>query len=176
MINYKITLVDTFQMIAQFVYSSEGKEDYYTQVALGLGFTEEQLHALAKEHAHEASFHWKRLEDAVDFTLGVDSGSIKNMIVTNLPPEFDVDTQILKVVDTEDENAFYRTYVVEDMSAMEKGMLIRNKRDSMLQGTDAEALPDRNPSVELLAYRQALRDIPQQATYPDSVIWPIKPI
>ena len=39
-----------------------------------------------------------------------------------------------------------------------------------------EAVSDRNISQEMLDYRQALRDITDQETFPNSVIWPIKPI
>ena len=42
--------------------------------------------------------------------------------------------------------------------------------------TDMEAVSDRTPSTEILNYRQALRDITSQETFPNSVIWPIKPI
>ena len=52
--------------------------------------------------------------------------------------------------------------------------LVRSQRDSLLQQSDVYALADRITD-EWTAYRQALRDIPSQAGFPDSVTWPTKP-
>lgn len=52
---------------------------------------------------------------------------------------------------------------------------VRQERDRLLAETDWAVVPDRNPSQDLLDYRQALRDIPQQDGFPDSVIWPTPP-
>lgn len=54
-----------------------------------------------------------------------------------------------------------------------KAKEIRAERDRRLSETDWMALPDsprRTP--ELLAYRQALRDITAQSGFPNAVIWP----
>lgn len=61
---------------------------------------------------------------------------------------------------------------------------IRRERDRRIAETDWWVLPDRNPTPEQLAYRQALRDITQTAN-PElnefdelnigSVNWPVKP-
>ena len=37
-------------------------------------------------------------------------------------------------------------------------------------------LSDRTPSEEIIAYRQALRDIPSQEGFPNNITWPMKPI
>lgn len=53
---------------------------------------------------------------------------------------------------------------------------IRNKRNMLLSDCDWTQLAD--ASVDSLAwanYRQALRDIPQQAGFPYSITWPPKP-
>ena len=52
--------------------------------------------------------------------------------------------------------------------------LVRSQRDSLLQQSDVYALADRITD-EWTAYRQALRDLPAQAGFPDSVTWPAKP-
>lgn len=54
-----------------------------------------------------------------------------------------------------------------------KAMEIRAERDIRLAKTDWMALPD-SPrcTPELLAYRQALRDITAQPGFPASVVWP----
>lgn len=52
----------------------------------------------------------------------------------------------------------------------------RMKRDYLLQQTDWMVFSDTaTPSQAWLDYRQALRDVPSQAGFPDSVTWPTKP-
>jgi len=53
---------------------------------------------------------------------------------------------------------------------------VRTKRDGLLQQTDWMALSDTPPMPEAWAsYRQALRDITDQAGFPYDVTWPEKP-
>lgn len=51
----------------------------------------------------------------------------------------------------------------------------RMTRDSLLKETDHFALSDVTMSAEMAAYRQALRDVPQQAGFPSTITWPTKP-
>ncbi len=53
---------------------------------------------------------------------------------------------------------------------------IREIRNQKLSETDYLANSDRTMSDEMRAYRQSLRDITNQETFPDNVIWPTKPI
>jgi hypothetical protein len=52
---------------------------------------------------------------------------------------------------------------------------VRNKRDFLLARTDVWALSDRTMTAEQTAYRQALRDITDQAGFPTDITWPTKP-
>jgi len=52
---------------------------------------------------------------------------------------------------------------------------IRDQRDRLLTETDVWALSDRIMTAEQTAYRQALRDIPDQAGFPIDITWPTKP-
>jgi N-acetylglucosamine-6-phosphate deacetylase len=52
---------------------------------------------------------------------------------------------------------------------------VRNQRNALLAETDYMALSDVTMSDAWTAYRQALRDIPEQAGFPASVTWPTKP-
>lgn len=56
-------------------------------------------------------------------------------------------------------------------------VLAREKRNMFLSETDwtqAKDVPDA-VSSKWAAYRQALRDVPQQAGFPDNIQWPVKP-
>ena len=53
---------------------------------------------------------------------------------------------------------------------------VRDERDQLLLRCDWTQLP--NSPVDAAAwevYRQALRDVPSQAGFPDDVAWPVKP-
>lgn len=56
---------------------------------------------------------------------------------------------------------------------------IREQRDSLLNETDKYMTIDYPISEEdrelIRAYRQALRDVPQQEGFPENVVWPEKP-
>lgn len=51
----------------------------------------------------------------------------------------------------------------------------RAQRDSLLLEVDWSAGSDVVMSDAMKAYRQALRDVPQQAGFPDTIVWPVKP-
>jgi hypothetical protein len=48
-------------------------------------------------------------------------------------------------------------------------------RDNLLEETDVWALSDRTMTAEQVDYRQALRDITDQAGFPTDITWPNKP-
>ena len=55
----------------------------------------------------------------------------------------------------------------------------REKRNALIAETDYLAMPDypldEERKAAVLAYRQALRDIPEQAGFPRQIDWPVKP-
>lgn len=55
----------------------------------------------------------------------------------------------------------------------------REKRNALIAETDFMAMPDYPLDAEkkaaVLAYRQALRDVPEQTGFPRQVDWPVKP-
>ena len=63
----------------------------------------------------------------------------------------------------------------EEPEPTPQDVLVRNKRDSLLAATDWTANSDVTMSNEMRTYRQALRDVPSQAGFPDDVTWPVKP-
>jgi len=73
---------------------------------------------------------------------------------------------------------------IVELKAAEPLRLLRMERDRLIAETDWWVLPDRTPTSEQLAYRQALRDLPSTATPVldnttrlgiSGVSWPIKP-
>jgi len=52
---------------------------------------------------------------------------------------------------------------------------VRADRDSRLAVTDFHGLTDTVMSDEMGAYRQALRDVPQQEGFPHEIDWPVAP-
>ena len=51
----------------------------------------------------------------------------------------------------------------------------RAKRNRLLAETDWRAGADLTLSSEWIAYRQALRDLPAQTGFPNTITWPTKP-
>ena len=80
---------------------------------------------------------------------------------------------------TYDGSAFTRKPVVDNRTDEEKAEEIRSQRKSLIKATDWTQMPDSPLSDADKAvwqtYRQALRDVPSQATFPNSVVWPTKP-
>jgi len=66
-------------------------------------------------------------------------------------------------------------YTAENKPQVDAESAVRNQRDRLLADTDWMALSDVTMSDTMIAYRQALRDIPSQAGFPFSVTWPTKP-
>lgn len=53
----------------------------------------------------------------------------------------------------------------------------RSERDALLSSTDWTQAKDISDAISAkwAAYRQALRDVPQQPGFPDNIQWPVKP-
>ena len=57
-----------------------------------------------------------------------------------------------------------------------KAERVRTDRDSRLAKTDFYALSDTDMSEAMTTYRQALRDVPAQAGFPNEINWPTEPV
>lgn len=70
-----------------------------------------------------------------------------------------------------------REFNAEELAlhVLQKEGAIRQKRNKLLAETDWWAVQDRTMSQDEIDYRQALRDITDQPTFPDSVVWPQLP-
>jgi len=60
-------------------------------------------------------------------------------------------------------------------TAEDKAASARQLRDHLLSECDWWVLTDRTATQGQLDYRQSLRDITQQAGFPNDVVWPVKP-
>jgi len=91
------------------------------------------------------------------------------------PPQIDNNTHLLtqgvQRIDGEWRQAWQKVELPPDQ--VEDN--IREHRDSLLQETDWMALSDVTMTEGMTAYRQALRDIPAQAGFPNTVTWPVAP-
>ena len=67
------------------------------------------------------------------------------------------------------------TFTQPTKTAGEKLQDLRSWRDRLLKATDTWALSDRTMTQAQIDYRQALRDITDNATSLDDVTWPTKP-
>ena len=66
-------------------------------------------------------------------------------------------------------------WVVTDWTTQQKSYYWRQIRDARLEDTDIFGLADVTMSPEMATYRQALRDVPQQSGFPDTITWPTLP-
>jgi len=63
-----------------------------------------------------------------------------------------------------------------NMATAEKWKSIRLKRSRLLAETDYLAMQDQpNMSNDMQIYRKKLRDLPQDNSDPDNILWPTKP-
>ncbi len=80
---------------------------------------------------------------------------------------FLVDGVVVQKTQAEMDEALYSPPATEEQ--------VRSERDGLIASTDVWALSDRTMTAEQTAYRQALRDITDQAGFPTNITWPTKP-
>lgn len=98
-------------------------------------------------------------------------------------PTFDEKTQKLEDGEfVEQDGDWVKTWTVAEKTQEEidawveaKAESIRSQRNQLLAETDYLALSDNTLTLEMAAYRQALRDITNQVDFPENVTWPTKP-
>jgi len=62
-----------------------------------------------------------------------------------------------------------------DAADTRAAVAVREERDEKLKETDWMASNDVTMSDEWRTYRQALRDIPSQSGFPNTITWPVEP-
>jgi hypothetical protein len=176
MIDYKILSVDAATFVAQVRYSKENYPDYYVNIGLTDNFNEDDVHAAARLQVEQACDYWDRYDNAnTSFTLSTDLGQAKD-IIRESEPDYNFQTHYLEEVVEESNTSITYSFNVWEKSEAMIAKEVRDKRDDLLKLTDVWAYSDRTMSDAMTTYRQALRDIPDQNTFPTSVTWPVQPI
>lgn len=178
MITY--TIIDLnmreLQMQVRFSNDRDDLPDWFTYHALEPNMTETQIHnECTGMLAEYATLFWQNYEDTPEFVLNERSREIKDIQIEDVPDWNDLYERIESVYE-EDEDTVYKSWIKVPYTEEERARNIRLRRQHQLVETDGEAVVDRTISQEMLDYRQALRDVTDQETFPHSVIWPIKPI
>ena len=104
----------------------------------------------------------------------VENGIVINMAEANAPLAANwIQSETAAIGDLCADGVF--TKLLPDTSAAAAG--IRSERDNLLAQTDWTQGKDISDAVSSVwaTYRQALRDIPQQAGFPTTITWPVKP-
>ena len=172
MVDYKIMSVDAPGMRMQVRYSKENKPDYFVNIGLDDNFDANTVHEQAKKEVTQAERYWQRMNET--FTLDTDIGVCKDSVFEE-QPTFNMTTQYIEENVTESNTTITYGWSVWDKSEEQIAGEIRSKRNHLLKMTDTLALTDRTMTPEMTAYRQALRDVPNQNTFPTSVVWPVMP-
>lgn len=92
------------------------------------------------------------------------------------PPEHDMNVVSVTMANpTLVNGSWTMAWTQSNRPEAEAALNVRVERDRLLTETDYLALSDRTMSDDMRVYRQALRDVPTQAGFPQNVTWPEKP-
>lgn len=157
-------------------YEKDGSLPYmklFTLVAFDEASVKEQIEGFAPV----VFAHWDRAEKAPRSlpVSGVQSATmtpIKPIVFGENEEVTEPITQMLVEVLEEGDKEIVQRNVVADRPFEDQCDLARSIRNSELGQTDFHALSDREMSPEMREYRQALRDVPQQAGFPQNIEWP----
>lgn len=184
MINYEIVSLDYTENLLTVRYWEEGKEDCFVPIYLpseiATNISEEAIHDTARANAITATIFWKESERGsqqfsdVFNTLSSTTGVVKEIVAEDAP-EFEDNLYELFPKITETDTQIIHGWELVPLTDSQREKAVRVRRDVLLSETDVECLSDRSPSQEMIDYRQALRDLPMQEGFPNSVVWPIKP-
>ncbi len=119
----------------------------------------------------------------VSFAANVDDETLASFgvirVITVDRPEIEAHQAIEEGQPVFSDGNWVQTWVVRDLSEQEVQQrmdAVRNERNSLLAASDWTQLADATVDKAAWAvYRQALRDIPQQAGFPYNVTYPVTP-
>lgn len=174
MISYEIIKVEPQQLKLQVKYTKENCPDYWINFVVR-DFSEENVHQVASDGASTAQNFYDNISALPDeVTLSSTTGTVKDRVFVECP-EYDNMYQDANFTWVESDDALTQTWTITEKSDEEKADKIRHERTNRLRKTDHHAMSDQTLTSEMTAYRQALRDVPQQSGFPSSVDWPTEP-
>ena len=174
MTDYEIIKAEPQQLQLQVKYTKTDCPHYWLNFRID-DFSESNMHSVAQDGAGRANEFWDSINALPEsITPIASSGTAKERVYTDAP-SFDKFSQEATFIWVESDDALTQTWTVTEKSDEDKAESIRAQRNVLLRDTDYNALSDVTMSAEMTAYRQALRDIPQQTDFPTTVTWPTKP-
>jgi hypothetical protein len=123
--------------------------------------------AIAEHTMIDLTIKWAEIDEELPFTASPDDVEAhgRAIFAATATGEYGAVAEFVPYVPTQEE----------------KAAAIRAERNALLAATDWTQLLDARTAMgeakaaEWDAYRQALRDVPQQSGFPDVIEWPIKP-
>ena len=186
---YKFEKVDPTNLFVQVRYMAEGRPDQIKNFVAG-EMTEEAIKDMVEVYASKVITNWKNIEEAPEELdlVGTEVSSTyteqgRQEVIQEEFPEFDVFTEKLEEVVTETPSLLTLSYTIVPLTEEEQEFVLaeannayRRDRDNRLLMTDYIMFSDTAPPTqEMLDYRQALRDVPEQEGFPTNIVWPTKP-
>jgi hypothetical protein len=116
-----------------------------------------------------------------------DEGLFRGITTSRLPttnPDFtlvqtdipDAELRSSRLVDGEIVTGVGEEVIDNSLTDEAVRIIAREQRDLLLQQSDWTQVPDAPVNAASWAtYRQALRDVPLQSGFPDTIVWPTKP-
>jgi len=186
---YKFEKIRPKDLFVQIRYSAEGHPDQLKNFVAS-SMEKEALKEMAERYATKIVANWNDISaapDAVDFEgeeiTTTHTHALPQSIVSDDYPSYDIFTERVEESIVETPTEIRTTYSVvplteEEIPVVEERLtyLIRRDRNNRLTETDYMMLSDTpSPTQAWLDYRQALRDITEQAGFPQNFTWPEKP-
>lgn len=119
---------------------------------------------------------YSRITDNPEYPVQIGN----RLVLDQLPPHDPSEQRCVRITPVPDGQSFVEYQITELYDTIElKAAVARSRRDQELKDSDLTQLLDAPLSTEQRAawatYRQALREIPQQASFPNTIVWPDKP-
>lgn len=187
---YTVQKIDPQREYMQVAYSSEGNESYITNFN-PKAFDSASLKAMVEEFAPFVVEYWERVaQHPRDLPVFSGAATASAPVVQDIDfnyapsidpqPDYNEATQSLVMNAIENPMQASVGWTVIDLTpeqqaekAEELRQAVRSGRNAALAETDWWMLSDTPaPTQAQLDYRQALRDVPQQAGFPYSYEWP----
>lgn len=175
--NYELLVIDTTEKMIVIKFMKEGFTDYVTRRYYLSDELDDAELMRQIEHAQTEAFEFHKKDvTSVPFTpIEGFTGTLRDIEMGPIP-EYNTAFETLTEEWVETETKRTRILKVVPLSAEDKAIQTITKRADLLAGSDSAALSDRSMSKEMRDYRQALRDITDQAGFPDNIVWPIAPL